>query len=818
MLVRVSQNSSLLSVINKLFVTFSVVVTQTVQLSDADKELLARWAGMQKNQPKETSTQQHQQATSAAASSTGLVYIQPAPANSSSVGQTKSTSNFSPAHPGSSSTSPTNVHSDYVSQVAIIAGPIVMPQGSSGLAQIVGPDNNPVVVSLQGNLVQGQTAIHSLAPISDQQQQNSRSSFLEGGMMPILTLQGQEGNGIHITKEQAEVLKEVLKMTPSAVSGGNHGEGFNSRCSLTPLHVDQALSTASDSQVQAGVTPAGAVFLPSSMTSSASPFSSSQQTSPAVSLPPLALNQRTSSPGFAHSPVSVNVQEESVSAHTNLNRLSLHVQQTHFQTTQPEYGQTGKATMPESSFGCHASTPDSFSRASVTTLSAADIPVVDRPHDPQDLSEFLDRHCTDSQGRVDSTVFHRDTDPIGMMGMKESKSPFSLVTSSQDRTSKQEVYAFSQCGQFSQQIEGTSPSLLHSQDSKVFFSQPAGIQPSYNNSAATPTALSTNTCFSGAVFAGAGGASSMSSVSSVHLSPQQVADSACVHSHNLYMMPRENMQYSHCERPQHEENRKSLSFGHLAAGSTHLADQFSSFVQSTGDYQGMKVPITQSNFDMSECPCFGSHPDLVHAHMVESHSPRRASENSFAVGQIFQTQSLKCCMPQELIAPHHHQPQQQQPPQQQMLSEMLQQQQHVHVHNQGALHQHHSPLVDCYQQQQLLTQPLQQNPQQPQQSQDQQQQQQHHLPRNKGPGLRVSAPKQDASADLIAMLSKQLSKSQLESIFPPALSLTPRGTGAGYGVGMDLDLLMADTLDTNNRLVMLTGIVYSVCFCAYAGM
>lgn len=82
----------------------------------------------------------------------------------------------------------------------------------------------------------------------------------------------------------------------------------------------------------------------------------------------------------------------------------------------------------------------------------------------------------------------------------------------------------------------------------------------------------------------------------------------------------------------------------------------------------------------------------------------------------------------------------------------------------------------------------------------------------------MSAPKQDASADLIAMLSKQLSKSQLESIFPPALSLTPRGTGAGYGVGMDLDLLMADTLDTNNRLVMLTGIVYSVCFCAYAGM
>ena len=55
----------------------------------------------------------------------------------------------------------------------------------------------------------------------------------------------------------------------------------------------------------------------------------------------------------------------------------------------------------------------------------------------------------------------------------------------------------------------------------------------------------------------------------------------------------------------------------------------------------------------------------------------------------------------------------------------------------------------------------------------------------------MSAPKQqDAGVDLVAMLSTKLS-----GIFPPSLSLTPRGTGGGYGVGMDLDVLMADAID-----------------------
>lgn len=50
-------------------------------------------------------------------------------------------------------------------------------------------------------------------------------------------------------------------------------------------------------------------------------------------------------------------------------------------------------------------------------------------------------------------------------------------------------------------------------------------------------------------------------------------------------------------------------------------------------------------------------------------------------------------------------------------------------------------------------------------------------------------------ADLIALLSKQLSRAEVVDIFPPALALTPRGTGAGYGVGMDLDSLLTDAQD-----------------------
>ncbi|KAK3592646.1 hypothetical protein CHS0354_034724 [Potamilus streckersoni] len=49
--------------------------------------------------------------------------------------------------------------------------------------------------------------------------------------------------------------------------------------------------------------------------------------------------------------------------------------------------------------------------------------------------------------------------------------------------------------------------------------------------------------------------------------------------------------------------------------------------------------------------------------------------------------------------------------------------------------------------------------------------------------------------DLIALLSQQLSRSNVMDDFPPSLTLTPRGTGGGYGVGLDLDNIMLDAQD-----------------------
>ncbi|XP_029651079.1 mitogen-activated protein kinase 7-like [Octopus sinensis] len=54
----------------------------------------------------------------------------------------------------------------------------------------------------------------------------------------------------------------------------------------------------------------------------------------------------------------------------------------------------------------------------------------------------------------------------------------------------------------------------------------------------------------------------------------------------------------------------------------------------------------------------------------------------------------------------------------------------------------------------------------------------------------------DVSSDLISVLSKQLSKYQVEDTVPLSLAVTPKGTGGGYGVGLniDLDTLMAENL------------------------
>lgn len=59
--------------------------------------------------------------------------------------------------------------------------------------------------------------------------------------------------------------------------------------------------------------------------------------------------------------------------------------------------------------------------------------------------------------------------------------------------------------------------------------------------------------------------------------------------------------------------------------------------------------------------------------------------------------------------------------------------------------------------------------------------------------VQTSLPNHPAStADWVAVLSKQLSKHQVEDIYPPALVGTPKGLGGGYGVGLSLDQEMTE--------------------------
>lgn len=47
----------------------------------------------------------------------------------------------------------------------------------------------------------------------------------------------------------------------------------------------------------------------------------------------------------------------------------------------------------------------------------------------------------------------------------------------------------------------------------------------------------------------------------------------------------------------------------------------------------------------------------------------------------------------------------------------------------------------------------------------------------------------------ITMVTQQLSKSQVEDLLPPVFSVTPKGSGAGYGVGFDLEEFLNQSFD-----------------------
>lgn len=64
------------------------------------------------------------------------------------------------------------------------------------------------------------------------------------------------------------------------------------------------------------------------------------------------------------------------------------------------------------------------------------------------------------------------------------------------------------------------------------------------------------------------------------------------------------------------------------------------------------------------------------------------------------------------------------------------------------------------------------------------------------PALPV-APSDASSSDSpdITTVTHQLSKSQVKDLLPPVFSVTPKGSGAGYGVGFDLEEFLNQSFD-----------------------
>ncbi|XP_075346799.1 mitogen-activated protein kinase 7 [Mycteria americana] len=65
-----------------------------------------------------------------------------------------------------------------------------------------------------------------------------------------------------------------------------------------------------------------------------------------------------------------------------------------------------------------------------------------------------------------------------------------------------------------------------------------------------------------------------------------------------------------------------------------------------------------------------------------------------------------------------------------------------------------------------------------------------------GPEVWPEPPAAPLPADPdVATVTQQLSKSQVEDLLPPVFSVTPKGSGAGYGVGFDLEEFLSQSLD-----------------------
>ena len=705
-----------------LFSVLSEEAPKDVELSDADKELLARWSSMQK---RTDSSPQGPTTISPSSSAATLVYKHHG--NPATPSPPHPTPAVSPPHPVPSSTPPSllpAVGGLPPGQVAMVAGSVGQGQIGSVTGQMVLPQNLPENLGqVQVTLAQGQAEVLRRA--------GSRSSLQEGSVVPLVELQRHSTGQLHITPTQANALREVLKLSPSNArresGGGDAGEG-------RPLHT-----------------------------------------------PPL-----TTVIGHSTADVIINAVTDPSSS-------------PHHGSPSPSLGQPGFIPSPESILN------PSFSPQSVSPQpSFAQKQVTNSPQPPQNLSEFLERHYQKSepagtfpvggfQSSDPATVF-----PGGAPANHESsgvKQEHNLFESCQWSALKPEVdFLDSKSSATAQQLQGggqfgntgqntsvasnfhsnlfsgdAGPNAFYTQQGQAVGphpvdSHPVGPHPVGAHPPLVPTFFMA--ADSGVDFGGAGHHLPSSAATMATLAGQESVDGS---GHVSLPFSR----YSELAPDFHLlGSRDGTAQGGFQMGSHSgvtpdmMTVQASMTPDPIATHPVLPQTVVGSHPNLGQVS-IGSHPNLAQAggmgggHAQMGQAGGGVPSNSFEQRAMFQTpQPLHAHAASHLPHPHpHHQPP-------------------IMPHASGdASNPHPHP--------HSLAEP---HPQPPKAE-------------RRGPDLRVSAPKQE-NVDLVAMLSNKLS-----SIFPPSLSLTPRGTGAGYGVGMDLDILMADAADNAGWVERGVGVV-----------
>ncbi|KAK7087672.1 uncharacterized protein [Littorina saxatilis] len=724
------------------------------ELSAADREMLARWSSMQKKDNPQTSTTTPANTQPPSTTTTTIVYLQQGNLNPSSP------PGLSPPHPAPTTTTPPTILPAGVIPQAVVPGqltlgqcPIAQSQGQIVIphTQMATLSHSQVVLALQPQttLQQGQVTVSQQQQF--QQQSGSRSSFHEGSVVDL----HRHSGSLCITETQAEALKEALKQPQEGGGRESGGEVVGSR----PVHT-----------------------------------------------PPQATIVRNDSGDF------VRAQETAHSPHHNSASPSLGQQQNahnvHGFPPSPDPNQSaniGLSQSPSSQNQCH---PANLRHSGGV------------PQHPQNLTEFLEMHCQHPV-KTDST---HETDTKGTIPVNSglfANAPASSHEVISQGPLKHEHGGFESCSFFSD--SQVKPGVLFSN-----YKPHETPQPSQHQDATQFGHTGANHCiaagYQNAAFQASTGQSGV-----CYTTPQTRQAGHVSPVAQQYFMP-SNQGAAYSAGQQVQNNPTGLQFaGHTGIeGANTTALPFTRYTDTATDFQmlgakdgamhggfGIAGHVTLAQSLVGSLPTMahsslvphpslsqsmGSHPNLAQAshpqasmgsrptlaeatagsHHVQASMGAQSNTAPGSSQAVGGAQSHSFQQPQVFHAPHpvpipstsHHH--------------------HHHHHHQHHQHQHpQHPYIPA-----PLHAHLQGHEVEPPEDHPHSHSRSHSQTRGEksGPNLRVSAPKQDGGVDLVAMLSNKLS-----SIFPPSLSLTPRGTGGGYGVGMDLDVLMADSLDNTGR-------------------